>query len=50
MYVKKKKKYIIGCEIREIIKIGMDMYIYILDQEEKRKLFRKMSFRPSAKT
>ena len=41
------QKYVIGGEIGEIIKLGM--VYYILDQEEKRKLFRKMSVRPSAK-
>ena len=36
-------KYDIGGEIGEIIKIGMNMYIYILDKEVKRNFFRKMS-------
>ena len=42
-------KYVIGGEIWKIIEIGIDIYIYILNQEEKIKLFRKMSVRPFKK-
>ena len=41
------QKHVIGGEIGEIIKLAMDMYIYILDQEENGKLFRKISVRLS---